>query len=70
MIKKLICAAALLMVAGLQHTRAQYVYGTLSYSSGDGSWSGWKKCRPVQNNMTVRMKIHTGSQFTFRITLL
>ena len=42
----------------------------LSYSSGDGSWSGWKKCRPVQNNMTVRMKIHTGSQFTFRITLL
>ena len=28
MIKKLICAAALLMVAGLQHTRAQYVYGT------------------------------------------
>ena len=25
MIKKLICAAALLMVAGLQHTRAQYV---------------------------------------------
>ena len=43
----------------------------LSYSSGDGSWSGWKKCRPpVQNNMTVQMKIHTGSQFTFRITLL
>ena len=28
MIKKLICAAALLMVAGLQHTQAQYVYGT------------------------------------------
>ena len=39
--------------------------------TGDGSWSGWKKCRPpVQNNMTVQMKIHTGSQFTFRITLL
>ena len=28
MIKKLICAAVLLMVAGLQHTQAQYVYGT------------------------------------------
>ena len=32
MIKKLICAAALLMVAGLQHTRAQYVYGTTAVS--------------------------------------
>ena len=57
-----------LIVQGLAVLPANKKHASLDPQAiGQGLWSGWKKCRPVQNNMTVRMKIHTGSQFTFRI---